>query len=151
NTSSVPGNWRRTSMTNLPSMFQVLDDSEDYFYTGQLIAVSPIPAGVGFKNEEDVFLGSQFTELRSYEREPITLEPGTRYMGACSYGSDPIIEKRINNRPMYNKTMFSVSAHQLPANITPGNIVSWKILSCCGAETDISNNSGLISLRMYGD
>lgn len=149
--SSSSENWRRSSILNLSNMFQVTDDSEDYFYTGILIPASPSPAGIVFKDDTGTFTGVQFTELKSYEREPVIINPGTRYMGACSHGSDPIIEKRINNRPMYNKTMFSVSAQQLPANITPGNIVSWKIMTCCGSETDVTNNIGLISLRMYGD
>lgn len=54
-------------------------------------------------------------------------------------------------RTAYNKIIFSISLTGQPENITPGNIVSWKISTCCGSEIDVSNNIGLLSLKMYED
>lgn len=141
--------WIRSSVANPSSMYEVTGD--DFFYSGNIQAETPISAGVIHVDEEFNFLSSEHTEPRIYNREPITVPIDGAYIGSCSFGGKPIIEKQVPNRELYNKTFFSLSRSEVPASITPGEITSWKIMTCCGSETDVTNNTGLISLRMYGD
>lgn len=54
-------------------------------------------------------------------------------------------------RREYDKRVFALTRNEAPEQFSPGNIISWKIITCCGTEIDVSNNIPLISKSMFSD
>lgn len=152
NTTMIGEGWRRTSITNFDNMHQI-DENEEYFYTGEIIDMSPSAgsAGVSIYDEAENFINSQHSDIKIYRKEPVSIPSGTRYLASCSYRRDPIVEKKVPKREAYNMLLFSLSKNEIPETISPGDVSSWVIKSLCGTEIDISINTGALSTAMYSD
>lgn len=85
-------NYRRTSVTNVNSMANVVDGRK-YTYTGEIQDSGY--AGVVFISEDLTTLGVACTEIKTYNREELELPQGTKYIATCSYLTEPIIEEKI--------------------------------------------------------
>jgi len=96
-TLSTPG-YFRTSVTNNAVMFQYSGGS--LFYSGE-IQDSGL-AGVAYFDEIGNFISSEFTALLTYLNVPMSIPVNTKFIGACSFGSEP----KINSLGVLNKVNF---------------------------------------------
>jgi hypothetical protein len=83
--------YKRMSVTNPVNMVE---------YTGQGIVYSgeidnEIYAGVCYYDNSLIFLGYEFNEAKTYNRQVLSPPENTKYIAACSLTNDPILEKIV--------------------------------------------------------
>ena len=103
--------YLRTSTSAANSMANV-DDSKTYVYTGEInIADYSGLTGVIYKDKNFKLLGYELNETGVYNRKKLTLPAGTKYIAACSKGSNPIIEEEFasldGNKLVYVDASYS--------------------------------------------
>lgn len=73
--------------------------------------------------------------------------------GTIDVSAASFIVVNVSNNPVtrdYDKFVFALSSGAIP-KINPGAIQSWKIISCCGINIDLSANISMIKRKLFKD
>src|SRR5690606_24076724 len=110
-TGELAEQYKRTSI--VASNMMMYNPDYEYFYTGQIShdwTDGLQLVGVMYQNEAHEFLGFDCRGIGSYNQAPLNPPAGTYWIGTCSFGGDPVIQRQshVNKIDALNTRMDNI-------------------------------------------